>query len=122
MTTKNPLKVAVLGATGQCGSCVIDELLYRGHTVVGMSRNPPKQWNGSNSGNGSYTALSVDIGNAKELRDAFSGKFDSIICAYSAPLKDLSALYETGVEGHGKIKTAMLQSEHGGTFIIIGSS
>ncbi|KAJ3954373.1 hypothetical protein N0V92_009121 [Colletotrichum tropicale] len=42
MSSTKKLRVAVLGPKGQCGSCVVDELLSRGHSVVGLSRNPPR--------------------------------------------------------------------------------
>lgn len=119
-----PLKVAVIGPAGQCGSCVVDELLARGHNVVGMSRNPPKEWQhtiGSDTkAMTTYTARPVDIRDTKALKSAFSDGFDAIVCAYAAPLNDLSVLYETGVEGHGLIKTALLESDHAGPIIIIG--
>lgn len=38
------LTVAVLGPKGQCGQCVVDELLSRGHNAIGISRDPPKEW------------------------------------------------------------------------------
>ncbi|KAI0127394.1 hypothetical protein BJ170DRAFT_625221 [Xylariales sp. AK1849] len=123
MAPKTALKVAVLGPAGQCGSCVVDELLARGHTVVGISRNPPKTWETSDSdAKNKYTASPVNIRDTKALASAFSGGFDAIVCAYSAPLKDLSALYEEGVEGHTLIKSALLNSEHEGPIIIIGGA
>lgn len=118
MSTTTPLKVAVLGPTGQCGSCVVDELLSRDHTVVGISRNPPQEW----KGNERYSAVPVDIQDTDKLAKAFSAGFDAIVCAFSPSLSDLSTTYENGVEGHGRIKTALLRSDHTGTFIVIGTS
>lgn len=118
MSIKTSLKVAVLGPTGQCGSCVVDELLSRGHTVVGISRNPPKGW----KGNERYSAVPVDIQDTEKLAKAFSAGFDAIVCAFSPSLSDLSTTYENGVEGHGRIKTALLRSDHTGSFIVIGMS
>ncbi|KAK1762682.1 NADH(P)-binding-domain-containing protein, partial [Phialemonium atrogriseum] len=118
MATATPLKVAVLGPAGQCGSCVVDELLSRGHTVVGISRNPPEDWK-SNSG---YSSVPVDIQDTKKLSKVFSAGFDAIVSAYAPPLADLSKVYETGVEGHGKIKMALLESSHEGQIIVIGGA
>jgi putative NADH-flavin reductase len=42
MTSRTPLKVGVIGPAGFGGSYVCVELLNRGHTVIGISRNPEK--------------------------------------------------------------------------------
>ena len=122
MTTENPLKVAVLDPTGQCGSCVVDELLSRGHHVVGISRNPPKTWKGStsNSNHQSYEAIPVSLHDTAKLSNIFSSGFDAIVCAFAPPISDMSTAYENGVEGHGRVKTALLRSSHEGVFIVIG--
>ncbi|MFZ5734175.1 MAG: NAD(P)-dependent oxidoreductase [Pseudomonadota bacterium] len=36
------MNIAVIGATGNAGSRIVDELLRRGHTVTGIARNPDK--------------------------------------------------------------------------------
>jgi putative NADH-flavin reductase len=106
MATKS-LKVAVIGPTGQCGSCVVDELLSRGHQVVGISRNPPMTWKmGENM---PYTGVPVHI---HDTDRSLSKGFDAIVCAFALPLSDLTATYEIGVEGHGKIRLALLNSAH----------
>ncbi|KAI3550864.1 hypothetical protein CSPX01_01359 [Colletotrichum filicis] len=116
------LRVAVIGPKGQAGSCVVDERLTRGHAVVGVSRNPPKQWNPGN-GDGSYTSTSVDIyTEQKKVIDIFSSDFDAIVCAYGPSLANLDTVYEDGVEAHGRIKTALLASTHEGPFIIVGGA
>ena len=115
-SAKKGLKVAVIGPKGQCGSCIVDELLERGHSVVGMSRNPPSSW----KENEAYTAEKVDIQNHEQLTKAFSGGYDAIVSAYAPPLTDLKMVYYRGVECHLKIKAAMLESTHNNPFIIIG--
>ncbi|KAF4775362.1 NAD-dependent epimerase dehydratase [Colletotrichum scovillei] len=116
------LRVAVIGPKGQAGSCVVDELLTRGHAVVGVSRNPPKQWR-QGTGDGSYTSTSVDIyTEQKKLIDIFSSDFDAIVCAYGPSLANLDTVYEDGVEAHGRMKTALLASTHDGPFIIVGGA
>ncbi|KAL4932415.1 NADH(P)-binding-domain-containing protein [Aspergillus undulatus] len=120
MAVKKSLKVAVLGPTGQRGSCVVDELLSRGYQVVGISRNPPTTWKGSRDA--LYTGIRIDINNTEELSSAFSDGFDTIVCAFAPPLSDLTSTYEAGVEGHGRIKKALLDSTHEGTFIVIGGA
>lgn len=114
------LRVAVIGPKGQSGSCVVDELLTRNHDVVGVSRNPPKEWNGT--GNGSYTSISVDIYTEQnKLIEIFSSDFDAIVCAFGPSLANLANVYMDGVEAHGRIKTALLASTHQGPFVIIGT-
>ncbi|GJC84750.1 hypothetical protein ColLi_07588 [Colletotrichum liriopes] len=114
------LRVAVIGPKGQSGSCVVDELLTRGHDVVGVSRNPPKEWKGT--GDGSYTSTSVDIyTEQKKLIEIFSSDFDAIVCAFGPSLTNLANVYMDGVEAHGRIKTALLASTHQGPFVIIGT-
>jgi putative NADH-flavin reductase len=40
MSSSKPLRVGVIGATGFGGSYLTVELLSRGHSVVGVARNP----------------------------------------------------------------------------------
>lgn len=110
------LKVAVIGPKGQCGSCVVDELLSRGHFVVGISRNPPQKW----AAGGDYTPHVVDLHDTDRFAQALSQDYDAIVCAYGPPLAKLDEIYELCVEGHAKIKEAVLQSTHSGGLIIIG--
>lgn len=116
-TPQKKLKVAVIGPKGQCGSCVVDELLSRGHSVVGISRNPPQKW----AAEGDYTPHAVDLHDTDRLADALSQGYDAIVSAYGPPLAKLDEIYEHCVEGHAKIKNAVLQSTHSGGFIIIGT-
>ena len=41
-TDKVSKKLAVLGATGQTGQCVVQQALEHGHVVVAIVRNPQK--------------------------------------------------------------------------------
>ncbi|KAJ4296319.1 hypothetical protein N0V90_006364 [Kalmusia sp. IMI 367209] len=56
MPTPNPLRVGVIGPAGFGGSYLCVELLNRGHTVIGLSRNPQKL--GSHE---RYTPRALDI-------------------------------------------------------------
>ncbi|CAH0015653.1 unnamed protein product [Clonostachys rhizophaga] len=114
-----PLRVAVIGPKGQCGSCVVEELLSRGHTVVGISRKPPAQWRDKNQ---RYSGLAVDIYDHQALVDAMSGNFDGIVSAFAPPLNDLNTVYHGVVEGQMRIKNALLDSTHSGPFIIVGGA
>ncbi|KXH68731.1 hypothetical protein CSAL01_05139 [Colletotrichum salicis] len=118
--TSRKLRVAVIGPRGQAGSCVVDELLTRGHAIVGVSRNPPKQWK-YDTGDGSYSSTSVEIyTEQKKLINIFSSNFDAIVCAFGPSFTNLATVYEGGVEAYGRIKTASLASTHEGPFIIVG--
>ncbi|KAJ5959264.1 uncharacterized protein N7479_006414 [Penicillium vulpinum] len=113
------LRVAVLGPKGQCGSCVVDELLSRGHSVVGISRTPPKTWPKS----GEYGGIPCDCSDIKGFSNVQSdGDFDAVVSAFGPPLVDLKSVYSVGVEGHGNIKMAILKSTFRGPFIIIGGA
>lgn len=113
----SPLRVAVLGPKGQCGQCVVGELLARGHTVVGISRSPPKSWPTP----GEYSAAACDFGNVAALSTILSeGRFDAVVSAFAPPLSDFKMVYQLGVEGHGNIKMAILRSSYRGRFVIIG--
>ncbi|KAJ0386906.1 hypothetical protein COL922a_003382 [Colletotrichum nupharicola] len=118
MSTTKKLRVAVLGPKGQCGSCVVDELLSRGHSVVGLSRNLPRELQTS----GDYKAESIDFNSINELSAALSRGYDAIVCAYGPPLGNLRAIYYECVETHARIKSALLRSNHRGSFIVIGFS
>jgi putative NADH-flavin reductase len=118
--TKRALKVGVIGPKGQCGSCIVDELLDRGHNVIGLSRSPPKTW--KDAGN-RYSAIAVDVTNARAFSQVLSsGEFDAVVCAFSPPLDDLHAAYRVCCEGHAKIKDAVLNSTFDGMFIVIGGA
>jgi putative NADH-flavin reductase len=111
------LRVAVLGPKGQCGSCVVDELLSRGHSVVGISRTPPKTWPKP----GEYGSIPCDFSDIKGLSNIISdGNFDAVVSAFAPPLVDLKSVYSVGVEGHGNIKMAIIRSSFHGLFLIIG--
>lgn len=66
--------------------------------------------------------MAVDIFDHDGLVKAFSSGFDAIVIAYAPPLGNLSQLYRTLVEGHIRIKAALLDTTHTGPFIIIGNS
>lgn len=115
-TPGKTLKVAVIGPKGQCGACVVDELLSRGHAVVGISRSPPQSWPRP----GNYSSVALNIYNTKALAEALSQNFDAIVCAFGPPLVDLKTVYAETCEAQAKIKQALLLSTHKGPFVIIG--
>lgn len=125
MASTKKLKVGVIGPKGQCGSCVVDELLSRGHHAVGISR-PPTNWKKSGPNgqfSGKYSPLAIDVTDHIKLDEVFSSSgFEAIVVAYGPNLSDLSKVYYTLVETQAKIKTALLNSMYEGPFIIIGGA
>ena len=105
-----------MGPKGQCGSCVVEELLARGHSVVGISRNPPQNV----PVKGDYKAVAIDYTDVDKLAEAMSDNFDAIVCAYGPPLDPMELTYMTCVETHCRIKQAFLKSSHSGSFVVIG--
>lgn len=100
----------------------MDELLYRGHSVVGISRMPPKSWEKP----GDYASIPCDFRNVKDLSKILSnGCFDTVVSAFTPPLGDLKSVYHLDVyhldvEGHGNIKMAIQRTTYHGPFISFG--
>lgn len=78
MAPSKPLRVGVIGPAGFGGSYLSVELLNRGHTVIGISRNPEKL--GSHE---RYIPRSVDIDSISfsELAKHFEG-IDVLVSEY----------------------------------------
>jgi putative NADH-flavin reductase len=75
MAPKKALNAAVIGPAGMTGSYTVVELLNRGHSVTGISRNP--------AGIGKHdrykaVPLDFDTSSITEIAKAFEG-FDVII-------------------------------------------
>lgn len=83
-----------------------------------MSRSPPSSW----KGNPNYSSYSVNIFNHKDLVQAFSQDLDAIVCAWGPAIDGWEGIYRSVIEGHHRIKTAVLASSLTGEFIIIGMS
>jgi putative NADH-flavin reductase len=84
------MRVAVVGPKGQCGKCVVNELLSRGHSVVGISRSPPNTWPKA----GPYESISVDFSDIKMFSTILSdGKFDAVVSAFGPPLHNFKDVY-----------------------------
>ena len=70
MVGKKSLTVAVIGPAGMTGSYTVVELLNRGHSVVGISRNPSAIGQHER-----YKAVPIDFDNSSisEIAKAFEG-------------------------------------------------
>lgn len=88
MPSSSPLKVGVIGPAGFGGSYLCVELLNRGHTVIGLSRNPKKL--GSHE---RYSPRPVDIDTVSipELAKSFAG-IDVLISEYGPHTQGAGAL------------------------------
>lgn len=60
--------IAIIGATGRVGSHLLEEALRRGHTVTAIARDSSKL-----IGRAGINAISVDIEDSADLRDAVRG-------------------------------------------------
>lgn len=88
MTASKSLTIGIIGPAGFGGSYLSVELLNRGHTVVGISRNP--QTLGKHA---RYIPRSVDIDTVSiaQLAESFTG-IDVLVSAYG-PHTSKSNLY-----------------------------
>ena len=73
------MKVVLFGASGMIGSCVLEELVRRGHTVTAVVRNPEKV----QATNG-VRVIPGDVTNPASVAAAAGGA-DAAISAYSPP-------------------------------------
>lgn len=68
------MKIALIGATGNIGSRILEEALLRGHQVVGTTRDAAKL-----SGRDSVTVAQVDTADTGALADAVRGADAAIV-------------------------------------------
>jgi len=69
------MKIAILGATGQVGSILLNEALSRGHTVTGIARNPD-----SMQKHAALRPIKADITNYAQLPTILSAQ-DAVLSA-----------------------------------------
>ena len=83
-----PQRIGVIGPAGFGGSYLCVELLNRGHTVIGLSRNPSKVGQHAR-----YIPRSVDIDTAmiEELAEKFEG-IDALVCEFGPHTAGAGAL------------------------------
>lgn len=90
------MKIAIVGATGNAGACLVKEALARGHQVTGIARNPEKLARQQN-----LTLKQGDAGNPAELAKLLAGH-DVVISAVKFKLSDpkalISAVKQAGVQ------------------------
>jgi putative NADH-flavin reductase len=88
MPTAKPLHVGVIGPTGFGGSYLTVELLNRGHSVIGISRNPGKLGKHER-----YIPRPVDIDavSISELAEQFEG-IDVLVSEYGPHTAGADAL------------------------------
>jgi uncharacterized protein len=97
------MKIALIGAKGYVGSCLLQEALSRGHEVTGISRNVSEM-----SEQAGLTKVSHDIlGDAEGTAQVLSGH-DVIINAYNPKRQSLEPdIYEQHVAGHKAVLAAV---------------
>ncbi len=96
------MTVLVTGASGDFGSCIIPEILDRGHEVVGLSRHPHAM---PSSG---YRHVSADIRDADALTEAMADVDAVVHLAWTThPSHDVEATRAIDVGGTQAVVTAM---------------
>jgi len=66
---ENVVKVLVTGASGFIGSAIVHRLIERGHSVIGLSRNPPLGRHGVTNPELSWIKGNLDVGAISELEN-----------------------------------------------------
>lgn len=96
------MHVMVTGASGDFGSCIIPEILARGHEVVGLSRRPHSMPSPL------YRHVSADIRDADAVGKAMSGIDAVVHLAWTThPMHDIEATRAIDVGGTRAVVTAM---------------
>ena len=80
------MKIALVGASGQAGSRILDELVRRGHTVTAIVRNPDKVKAASG-----VTAVRGDVNDAMDLPPLLRGH-DAVISSVHFTMSDPALL------------------------------
>lgn len=92
----DPMKIAILGATGRVGTRLTTELVTRGHQITGISRHPGKLEAGAG-----VTAKYGDVQKPDELAKVLAGHdavIHSVTFANSNPAKVVAAVKQAGVK------------------------
>ncbi len=96
------MHVMVTGASGDFGSCIIPEILARGHEVVGLSRRP------HSLASPQYRHVSADIRDADGVARAMSGVDAVVHLAWTThPMHDVEATRAIDVGGTQAVVGAM---------------
>jgi putative NADH-flavin reductase len=95
------MKVALIGASGFVGSCILNELLNRGHQVTGIVRDVNKV----KLENDLLTLKETDVTNTALLVEAISG-VDAVISSYNAGWTNPN-LYNDFLNGSKAIQQAV---------------
>ncbi|MGH3556073.1 MAG: NAD-dependent epimerase/dehydratase family protein [Mycobacterium sp.] len=96
------MRVIVTGASGDFGSCIIPEILARGHEVIGLSRRA------HSLPSPRYRHVSADIRNGDAVAEAMSGIDAVIHLAWTThPMHDIEATRAIDVGGTRAVVAAM---------------
>lgn len=107
------MKIAVIGATGFVGKNIVNELVGRGHSITGISRN------GGTSDQSNLTFVSADIFDADKLAEVLKGH-DAVISSFNPGWTNPN-LYADFLSGSKSIQQAVKQTGVG-RYIVIGGA
>jgi putative NADH-flavin reductase len=93
------MKIAVIGATGFVGTCIVNELANRNHQVLGISRKMQIQTE-------AIAFISLDIFNTNDLADALK-TCDVVVSAYNPGWSNTPDIYDEFIEGSQSIQQAV---------------
>lgn len=93
------MKITLIGATGFVGSNIVNELINRGHSVIGISRKAKT----SDNPNMSYVA--VDVADINRLAETLKGS-DVVVSAFNAGWGNPN-LYDDFLKGSKAIQEAV---------------
>ncbi len=85
------MKIAIFGATGGIGTCLVDQALAQGHVVTAAVRNPAKM----SQSHERLRVLSCDVLDAVCVAAAVDGQ-EAVLCALGTDAKRQTTVYSTG--------------------------
>jgi nucleoside-diphosphate-sugar epimerase/phosphohistidine swiveling domain-containing protein len=99
------MRIVVTGASGDLGSCIVPELLTRGHDVHGLSRAPHEVRSPN------YRHSRLDVRDRDALADVIRGADAVVHLAWTRqPSQDITAAYAVDIGGTRAVLAAMERS------------
>ncbi|HEU5341011.1 NAD(P)-dependent oxidoreductase [Edaphobacter sp.] len=94
------MNIVVYGATGKAGSCIVKELVARGHKVTGVARNVD-----SLKGRPGVVTKVDDLSNVDKIAAVIQGA-DAVVTAYQPPFDNTDLLVDVTKREIAAVKSA----------------